>query len=77
MQTKAHTHTHTHTPKHLKPEKTQVAIGDTATHKPQHAKGPKYQYKTHTNTQCFLYAFSLCAIVCLCILSLNKGVIIL
>jgi len=26
-----------------------VAISDTATQKPQHAKGPKYQYKTQTH----------------------------
>jgi hypothetical protein len=47
-----HTHTHTH-PETLEARKTQVAISDTATHKPQHARGggPKYQYKIHTNTQ--------------------------
>jgi hypothetical protein len=44
IQTKAHKHLNTRS------QKKQVAI-DTATHKPQHAKGPNYQYKTHTNTQ--------------------------
>jgi hypothetical protein len=48
----------TYTHKHLKPEKTQVAISDTATHNSQHAKRPKYQYrsnepgKTHTTHNC-------------------------
>jgi hypothetical protein len=46
---RARARTHTHTPQ--KPEETQVAISDTATYKPQHTKGQKYQYKTHTNTQ--------------------------
>jgi hypothetical protein len=45
-----HTHTHTHL-ETLEARKTQVAISDTATHRPQHARGPKYQYKIHTNTQ--------------------------
>jgi hypothetical protein len=44
---RAHTHARTHT-RNKKKHRWQLV---TATHKPQHAKGPKYQYKTHTNTQ--------------------------
>jgi hypothetical protein len=36
-----HTHTHTHTETLEAREKTQVAISDTATHRPQHARGAK------------------------------------
>jgi hypothetical protein len=46
---------HPHTPWNTRSQwKTQVAISDTATHRPKHARGPKYQYKytqTHNSTQ--------------------------
>jgi hypothetical protein len=44
IQTKAHAHPHT--PLNIRSQK---KPSDTATHKPQHAKGgAKYQYKLHT-----------------------------
>jgi hypothetical protein len=36
-----HTHTHTHPETQETSEETQVAISDTATHRPQHARGAK------------------------------------
>jgi hypothetical protein len=36
-----HTHTHTHPETLEAREKSQVAISDTATHRPQHARGAK------------------------------------
>jgi hypothetical protein len=41
------TYTHTQT---LEARKTQVAMSDSATHNSQHAKGPKYQYRTDKQT---------------------------
>jgi hypothetical protein len=39
----------------------QVAISDTATHTPQHAKGPKYQYKTQTHRLLVFRCVGVCA----------------
>jgi hypothetical protein len=54
LQTAEQTYLGTHAHKHLKPEKTQVAISDTATHKSQHTKGgkiPIQNKQTWENTQ--------------------------
>jgi len=51
LHTNQGTRTPTHALKTPEARKTHVAISDRATHKPQYARGAKYQYKIHTNTQ--------------------------
>jgi hypothetical protein len=79
-----HTHTHTHTHKTLEARKTQVAISDTATHKPQN-QFPKccviisisYLFVCHCVFVCILYWYfgPPCVLwfVCSCVTNCHLG----